>query len=119
MSIRFVFALLFAGLVLGGCSQSSSDGIGATNPESGNGNPTTPSAVGAFRPNFVPLSNILPFPTDLYFLGSTDGTLNIPQAASLLPVHRIQCAGRLLDGCARDRPLLGADQFRDDLPLPR
>jgi hypothetical protein len=84
MSIRFASALLLAGLLLGGCSGSSSDGIGPTNPQSGNGNPTTPGGVGVFKANFVPLSGVLPFPTDLYFNGSTDGTLNIP-ATPFLP----------------------------------
>jgi platelet-activating factor acetylhydrolase isoform II/virulence factor lipase-like protein len=83
MSIRFVSALLLAGLLLGGCSGSSSDGIGPTNPNSGNGNPTTPGGVGVFKANFVPLSGVLPFPTDLYFNGSTDGTLNMPSTPFL------------------------------------
>ena len=83
MSIRFASALLLAGLLLGGCSGSSSDGIGPTNPESGNGNPTTPGGVGVFKANFVPLAGVLPFPTDLYFNGSTDGTLNIPSTPFL------------------------------------
>ena len=84
MSIRFASALLLAGLLLGGCSGSSSDGIGPTNPQSGNGNPTVPGGVGVFKASFVPLSGVLPFPTDLYFNGSTDGTLNIP-ATPFLP----------------------------------
>lgn len=84
MSIRFAAALLLAGLLLGGCSGTSSDGIGPTNPQSGNGDPANPPGVGAFRASFVPLSGVLPFPTDLYFNGSTDGTLNIP-ATPFLP----------------------------------
>ncbi|MGH8249616.1 MAG: hypothetical protein ACREVI_02785 [Steroidobacteraceae bacterium] len=83
MSIRFVAALL-AGFVLAGCSGSTADNINPTNPQSGNGNPTAPPGVGAFHANFVPLSGVLPFPTDLYFNGSTDGTLNIP-ATPFLP----------------------------------
>ena len=83
MSIRFVSAVLLAGLLLAGCSGSSSDGIGPTNPQSGNGNPTTPGGVGVFKANFVPLSGVLPFPTDLYFNGSTDGTLNMPSTPFL------------------------------------
>ncbi len=85
MSIRNVAALLFAGLLLGGCSGSRSDGIGPTNPQSGNNDPADPPpGVGVFHANFVPLSGVLPFPTDLYFNGSTDGTLNLPLLA-LLP----------------------------------
>ena len=72
------------GLLLAGCfSDSASDGesnIGPTDPTSGNGAPTTPPpgpAVG-FRAQFQPLNGIFPYPNDLYFSGSTDGTLNLP-----------------------------------------
>jgi hypothetical protein len=78
MSNRFIASLLVAGLVLAGCGGSSSDGIGPTDPTSGNGNPGTSSGVGVFHPNFVPGSGVLPYPTDLYFNGSTDGTVNGP-----------------------------------------
>jgi hypothetical protein len=82
MSIRYA-AIMLAAFVVGGCS-GSSDNIGPTDPTSGNGNPAPPAGVGAFRASFVPLSGVLPFPTDLYFNGSTDGTLNIP-ATPFLP----------------------------------
>jgi len=78
MRNRLATALLVAGFLLAGCSGSSSDGIGPTDPTSGNGNPGTGSSVGVFHANFVPLSGVLPYPTDLYFSGSTDGTLNSP-----------------------------------------
>ena len=84
MSIRFAAALLLAGVVLGGCSGTSSDNIGPTDPQSGNNDPGGDPGVGAFRASFVPLSGVLPFPTDFYFNGSTDGTLNIP-ATPFLP----------------------------------
>ena len=73
------------GLLLAGCfSDSASDGednIGPTDPTSGNGAPTTPPAPPpgtGFRPQFQPLNGIFPYPNDLYFSGSTDGTLNLP-----------------------------------------
>jgi hypothetical protein len=78
MSNRLAAALLAAGCLLAGCSGSSSDGIGPTDPTSGNGDPGSSSGVGEFHPSFAPLSGVLPFPTDLYFSGSTDGTLNGP-----------------------------------------
>ncbi len=78
MSNRPVAALLAAALLLAGCSGSSSDDIGPTDPTSGNGDPGSSSGVGDFHPSFAPLSGVLPFPTDLYFSGSTDGTLNSP-----------------------------------------
>ncbi len=83
MSNRFVAVLLTAGFLVAGCGGSSSDGIGPTNPQSGNGNPTTPPGVGVFRASFVPASGVLPYPTDLYFNGSTDGTLNLPSTPFL------------------------------------
>ena len=78
MSNRIAVALLAAGFVLAGCSGSGSDEIGPTDPTSGNGDPGGSSDVGEFHPSFAPLSGVLPFPTDLYFAGSTDGTLNSP-----------------------------------------
>lgn len=83
MSKRIVAALLVFELVLAGCSGSSSDGIGPTDPTSGNGNPGSSSGVGVFHANFVPLSGVLPYPIDLYFSGSTDGTLNLPSTPFL------------------------------------
>jgi dienelactone hydrolase len=84
MSIRFA-AILVAAFVVGGCS-GSSDNIGPTDPQSGNGNPGQP-AGGAFVPLFRPTSGVLPFPIDLYFSGSTDGTLNLPASVSALTPH--------------------------------
>jgi hypothetical protein len=78
MSNRLAVAVLAVGYLLAGCSGSSSDSIGPTDPTSGNGNPGSSSGVGTFHPNFVPASGVLPYPTDLYFSGSTDGTLNLP-----------------------------------------
>lgn len=83
MSFRLIAALLTASLLIGGCSQTSSDNIDPTDPTSGNNDPGTDSGVGAFRASFVPLSGVLPFPTDLYFNGSTDGTLNLPSTPFL------------------------------------
>ena len=87
MSKRFAVALLIAGFALAGCSGSSEDGIGPTDPTSGNGNPGTSSGVGEFVPFFRPTGGVLPFPIDLYFSGSTDGTLNLPSSLSALTPH--------------------------------
>lgn len=78
MSNRFSAVLLIAGLALAACGGSSSDNIGPTDPTSGNGDPGGSTGVGPFHPNFVPTSGVLPYPTDLYFNGSTDGTVNGP-----------------------------------------
>jgi hypothetical protein len=87
MSKRFVVSLLIAGLVLAGCSGDSADGVGPTDPTSGNGDPGSTPGVGNFVPLFRPTSGVLPFPTDLYFSGSTDGTLNLPELIRPLTPH--------------------------------
>ena len=78
MRNRLPAALLFAGVLLAGCSGSSSDSIGPTDPTSGNNDPGSNAGVGVFHASFIPASGVLPYPTDLYFNGSTDGTLNLP-----------------------------------------
>lgn len=85
MSIRNAVTLIAAFVVVG-CS-GSSDNIGPTDPTSGNGNPGLPAAGGSFVPLFRPTSGVLPFPIDLYFSGSTDGTLNLPASVSALTPH--------------------------------
>ncbi|MGB5133434.1 MAG: hypothetical protein WBO00_12490 [Steroidobacteraceae bacterium] len=84
MRIHYAAAAIVAGLMLAACGGSQGDSIGATDPTAGNGNAGGPAGVGTFKANFIPLSGVLPYPTDLYFNGSTDGTLNIP-ATPFLP----------------------------------
>jgi len=94
-------------LALGGCANTNSDGstpdVGPTDTTSGNGNPAGGAAVGgtAARALFAPLSGILPYPTDLYFSGTTDGTLNIP-ANPFLPNA---AALNQLDGYSTTAPI--------------
>jgi hypothetical protein len=85
MRIRIVAAAVFTGLILVGCGGTSQDSIGPTNPQSGNNAPPPPPAV--FAPMFRVAPGVLPFPTDLYFNGSTDGTLNIPASLAALTPH--------------------------------
>jgi pimeloyl-ACP methyl ester carboxylesterase len=90
-------ACLAAALLLGACSAGHGT-VGPTDTTSGNGNPAaatsvTPQASSAAL--FQPLQGILPYPTDLYFAGSTDGTLNIQPANALMPN---QAAINALDG---------------------
>ena len=71
--------ILALALALGGCT-SHSDSIGPTNTSSGNGNPG--GSTGVTQPGtsvalFEPEAGVLPWPNDLYFAGSTDGTLNV------------------------------------------
>jgi hypothetical protein len=70
------------------CSSSNGPDIGPADPFSGNGNPgggAPPPQAAATDALFQPLQGVLPFPTDLYFAGSTDGTLNIQPANALSP----------------------------------
>jgi len=95
---RFVMAAcLAAALFLSACSGGHGT-VGPTNTTSGNGNPAgaTPVAPQASTTAlFQPLAGILPYPTDLYFAGSTDGTLNIQPENALMPN---QAAINALDG---------------------
>lgn len=90
-------------LTLAACSSSNGPDIGDTDPTSGNGNPggnnPQPAATAAL---FQPLQGVLPFPTDLYFAGSTDGTLNIQPANALSPN---QVGLNSLDGFSTTAPI--------------
>ena len=77
-------ASLAAALVLSACS-GGNGAIGQADATSGTGAPTvhaiqTRSSTAAL---FQPQQGILPYPTDLYFAGSTDGTLNVPNQPAL------------------------------------
>ncbi len=68
------------GLLLIGCGSGSDEAtLNETNPSSGVPVPPgTPPAPTAFRALFQPSVGVLPYPIDLFFSGTTDGTLNIP-----------------------------------------
>src|SRR6267378_2223952 len=85
--------LIAAGIVsvawlAGGCSGGGYGAVGSPSLTMLNGNPagstpvTPPSSNTAL---FHPAAGVLPYPTDLYFAGSTDGTLNIQPANALMP----------------------------------
>src|SRR5215472_12273693 len=79
--------ILAVGLAFGGCS-THNDAITPTNTSLGNGNPsgsTPPTQPGAATALFNPATGQLPYPTDLYFAGSKDGTLNIQPPNALWP----------------------------------
>lgn len=92
MSIRYIAAALLAGLLIGGCTGSTTDNIGETNTSSGNGSTGQPlPGAGAFKAYFQPSAGVLPYPTDLYFNPSPgtipDGTLNLPSAIANFTPH--------------------------------
>ncbi len=89
-------AIATAAFLIAGCT--SGDAIGPANTSSQNGNPGGSMPVVPSGTNvalFKLSSGILPYPTDLYFAGSTDGTLNIQPANALEPN---QAAINALDG---------------------
>ncbi len=90
--------ILVLALLIGGCSNGGHDSIGTTNSYAGNGNPggaTPPPSAAAATAYFNLSTGQLPYPTDLYFAGSQDGTLNIQPANALEPN---QAAVNALDG---------------------
>jgi pimeloyl-ACP methyl ester carboxylesterase len=98
MDKLFVAAAMAAALLVSGCSGSGYGTVGPTNTTSGNGNPAGATPVpppASTTALFQPLQGILPYPTDLYFAGSTDGTLNIQPPNALMPN---QAAINTLDG---------------------
>ncbi len=103
-----LFAAFAAGsLLLAGCSGGSgvdSDGIGQTDTSSGSlpGGSTVPPSPTGLHPLFQVAQGLLPYPTDLYFSGSTDGTLNISPANSLIPA---QAALNSIDGYGVNTPI--------------
>jgi Bacterial virulence factor lipase N-terminal len=82
-------SLVVIALLAAGCGGGNGPAIGPTNTASGNGNPggaTPPAANPATTALFQPLQGVLPYPIDLYFSGSVDGTLNLP-ANALTPLQ--------------------------------
>ncbi|HKT32893.1 MAG TPA: alpha/beta fold hydrolase [Gammaproteobacteria bacterium] len=64
-------------------------------------NSTNATASTAFQARYTPLAGIGPFPNDLYFNGSTTGTLNIPFAstsAAAAPANAALASMNHLDG---------------------
>jgi pimeloyl-ACP methyl ester carboxylesterase len=90
-------ACLAAALLLSACS-SGHESVGPTETATENvklAGATSPASQAPTAALFQPAAGILPYPTDLYFAGSTDGTLNMQPANALLPN---QVAINTLDG---------------------
>ena len=84
-------------LLVGACTNRS-DTINPVDTFASNGNPggsAPPTQPGAATALFNPATGQLPYPTDLYFAGSTDGTLNIQPPNALMPN---QASVNALDG---------------------
>jgi pimeloyl-ACP methyl ester carboxylesterase len=90
--------VLAAAFLIGGCGSGGRGTIGAPDLTLLNGNPggsTPPEQPTSSTALFQPAAGVLPYPTDLYFAGSADGTLNIQPANALMPN---QAAVNALDG---------------------
>jgi len=79
MKIRHAALLAATALWVSACGSGSSS-LGGTNTQTGNGAPT-PIGRPVFRPLFQVAQGILPYPSDLYLNGSTDGTVKAPVLA--------------------------------------
>jgi hypothetical protein len=100
--------VLTAGLVLGGCFQSDGDNRteGYDNPPGTVSIPPPPATSTKFRPLFAVTGCatggtgpcLLPFPTDLFYTGTTDGTLNIPATAYALATTPLLASLNAQDG---------------------
>jgi dienelactone hydrolase len=104
---RLITAAALAVIVTAGCSSSVDNppDVTATTPTAGNGNPSganPPAAVLATAARFQPAQGIFPFPNDLYFSGTTDGTINIQPANGLIPQ---QVGLNALDGWSTTAPI--------------
>ncbi len=106
---RLIAALLISAALLtaAGCSSSAGDppDVGPTNPTTGNGAPpgtTTPPTPAVTAALFQPAQGVFPFPNDLYFSGTTDGTINIQPANGLIPN---QVGLNALDGWSTTAPI--------------
>jgi hypothetical protein len=96
-----------ATLMAAGCSSSVDNppDVTPTNPTTGNGLPAGSTAAPAPAANaalFQPAQGIFPFPNDLYFSGTTDGTINIQPANGLIPN---QAGLNALDGWSTTSPI--------------
>ena len=84
---RIIAALTAAvALLVGACSSGGYGTVGPPDTSSGNGAGSSPPPANTTSTAlFEPAAGILPYPTDLYFAGSTDGTLNIQPPNAAMP----------------------------------
>lgn len=96
-----VFVLAFWTMTLAACSAGLTPGAGSQ--ANGNGDPANSGTAtpAAMRPLFVVATGVLPYPTDLYFAGSTDGTLRLPSTPFLPNAAAIN----QLDGFSTTAPI--------------
>jgi hypothetical protein len=108
-------AVVTAGLVLGGCFSSDGDNRtdGYDNPPGTTSLPPISTASTKFRPLFAVTgcaaggtgACLLPFPSDLFYTGTTDGTLNIPATAYALAATPLLASLNAQDGYSTTAPI--------------
>jgi hypothetical protein len=93
-------------MMAAGCSSSSDNppDVTPTNPTTGRpaGSQHAPRPRRPTAALFQPAQGIFPFPNDLYFAGTTDGTINIQPANGLIPN---QVGLNALDGWSTTAPI--------------
>jgi dienelactone hydrolase len=104
---RLIAAVVLVAIISAGCSSSvdNAPDVTPTDPTVGNGNPSganPPPATAATAALFQPAQGVFPFPNDLYFSGTTDGTINIQPANGLIPQ---QVGLNALDGWSTTAPI--------------
>jgi hypothetical protein len=72
-------------LLVTACSGGGYGSVGPSDPTSGNGDGGGNNVVTSSTALFQPSAGVLPYPTDLYFAGSTDGTINIQPPNAAMP----------------------------------
>jgi hypothetical protein len=107
MKILIATGIAAGVVLLGGCSNGGYGTVGATNTYSGNGNPggaTPPPATqkAASTALYQVNSGLFPYPYDVWFAGSTAGTLNIQPPNPLIP---LQSAVNSIDGFSTTAPI--------------
>jgi hypothetical protein len=100
MRVLHALTLTVAAVLLGACGGHGAPDIGPTNPTTGNGAGNPSASV--FHPLFQVAQGVLPYPTDLYFNGSTDGTLRLPASD---PFFLNAAAINTLDGFSVTAPI--------------
>jgi hypothetical protein len=93
MKVTHLFMALLATALLASCSSKPSDSL-----------QKSIDTEGAYSSTFDPSNSVIPFPDDLLFQGTTDGTLNIP-VVDPTDLSDPQVALNALDGFSTNAPI--------------
>ena len=84
MRVLHALTLTVAATLVAACGGHGAPELPPTDPTIGNGAGSSPPPA-ATRAMFNVSQGVLPYPTDLYFAGSTDGTLRLPDIEPFTP----------------------------------